>query len=214
MLAFRGSCDRPMANMKPAKSKDFRTQARNANGHTDEGMAMLESSIEEVGWFGAISVAADGEVFDGSARQEVVSKVLPEDAVVYDSDGTKPIYIRRVDIPNAQDPRAVKAGILANRVAEKNLSWESVNLDDISQDVDLGDWFAEEVLADLIDELDTTTSRFTDDPDKETPSIGEGGTPLAIVLSSSELKEWQVMKEVAGTQSDKTAFLKLMRGEI
>lgn len=48
-------------------SDEIRPQRRNANRHTERGMAALEQSIDQDGWIGAITVAADGETFGGSA---------------------------------------------------------------------------------------------------------------------------------------------------
>ena len=56
------------------------------------------------------------------------------------------------------------------------------------------------------------TSRFDKDDVEGVPSIMDGGIPLSIILSQSEYKEWQVIKEGLGG-SDTAAFLKLMRGE-
>ena len=84
----------------------IRPQRKNANRHTQRGMGLLESSIEKDGWIGAITTAADGETFDGSARVEVTARMaMLDDPIVIDSDGTRPIVVRRVDIPNADDHR-------------------------------------------------------------------------------------------------------------
>lgn len=120
---------------------NIRPQAKNANRHTQRGMQALEQSIAADGWIGAITVAADGETFDGSARVEKTAENgMLDDPIVIDSDGTRPIVVRRVDIPNAQDERAVRLGIAANRVAELNLEWEPDILTSIA-DVDLGSLF-------------------------------------------------------------------------
>ncbi len=45
-------------------------------------MAQLEKSIQSDGWIGAITIAADGETFDGSARIEVGASTGFDDALV------------------------------------------------------------------------------------------------------------------------------------
>ncbi|MEM9949484.1 MAG: hypothetical protein AAF810_25925 [Cyanobacteria bacterium P01_D01_bin.36] len=52
--------ERPLSTLLP--------QQNNFNKHTQRGMGMLERSIGEVGWIGAGTMAANGEIFDGSAR--------------------------------------------------------------------------------------------------------------------------------------------------
>ena len=66
-----------------------RPQRRNANRHTARGMQALEKSIEQDGWIGAVTVAADGETFDGSARVEKTAENgMLDDPIVLDIDGT------------------------------------------------------------------------------------------------------------------------------
>jgi len=123
----------------------IRPQARNANRHTQRGMAALETSIAQDGWIGAITVAADGETFDGSARVEKTAENgMLDEALVIDIDGTRPVVLRRTDIPNATDPRAVRLGVAANRVASLNLEWEPDVLAAIADSgVDLGSLFTD-----------------------------------------------------------------------
>lgn len=103
----------------------IKPQRANANKHTPRGMKALEESIQRDGWVGAITVAADLETFDGSARTEVGVGAGFEDAIVVRSDGSKPVVVVREDIPSADDPRAKRLGIAANRVAELNLGWDA-----------------------------------------------------------------------------------------
>lgn len=128
-----------------------RPQRTNANRHTVRGMAALETSIANDGWIGAITVAADGETFDGSARVEKTAENgMLDEAIVVDSDGTRPIVVRRTDIATATDPRAVRLGIAANRVASLNLEWEPDVLASIADSgVDLSSLFTADEWADV-----------------------------------------------------------------
>jgi hypothetical protein len=102
-------------------------------------MQALETSLANDGWIGAITVAADGETFDGSARVEKTAENgMLDEAIVIDSDGSRPIIVRRTDIAHATDERAVRLGIAANRVAALNLEWEpDILAGIIEQGVDL-----------------------------------------------------------------------------
>lgn len=118
--------------MMSAKSLGAITpQKRNANRHTQRGMGALEKSIQADGMIGAITVAANGEIFDGSARREVIETAGLDDAIIVRSDGSRPIIHIREDIPTADDPRAVRLGLAANRVAELNLAWDAELLAEI-----------------------------------------------------------------------------------
>ena len=137
-------------------------QRKNANRHTPRGMGMLEASIQQDGIIGAMTVAADGETFDGSARGEVlpavgfdlndvsqVVKAEPGRALIIESDGSSPLVHRRTDIPSADDPRARRLGVAANRIASVNLSWEPDVLAELNGAVDLSGMFFPHELANL-----------------------------------------------------------------
>lgn len=131
--------------MKKPKLKP-RVQTKNANLHTERGLGMLGTSIERDGWIGAITVANDGETFDGSARVEVGEF---EDAIVIESDGTKPIIHRRTDIPNADDPRAVRLGIAANRIPQVDLAWNPAILAELAPE-EIKGMFSDKELAEIL----------------------------------------------------------------
>jgi hypothetical protein len=119
------------------KTNTFRTQKRNTNKHTERGLSMLEESLSKDGFIGAMTATADGEIIDGSARLEKSGKVLEKPPMVIEVDGTHPVIVKRMDIPNADDPRAKRLAVAANRIAEVNLDYDQNLLDEISREVDL-----------------------------------------------------------------------------
>jgi hypothetical protein len=133
--------------VRTGKLNEFRVMKNNPNKHTERGLAALEASIAEVGYVAPVTVAADGEAIDGSARLDKVSAVLGDEALVIEHDGTRPVVMVRTDIPNAQDPKARKTAYLSNRVTEIDLAWDAAQiaadleaglaLDDVFTDVDL-----------------------------------------------------------------------------
>jgi hypothetical protein len=129
--------------MAKAKISDFRPQSRNANRHTQRGLGMLEKSMADNGFIGALTSAADGEIFDGSARLEVAYDRFGEEIepIVIDADGTRPIIVRRTDIPSASDPKAKKLAIAANRIAQVDLDWDPELLKAIGEEIDISDLF-------------------------------------------------------------------------
>lgn len=165
--------------MKSIKNiRAIKPQRRNANRHSQRGMGQLERSVQSDGWIGAITVAADGETFDGSARVEVASAVGFDDVIVVESDGTRPIVHVRTDIPTADDPRAARLGIAANRIAQTNLEWDTEVLAALAEDgVDLAAFWQD-------DELDELLGSLANDAPKDDPG--------AQVDRAEELREkWQ-----------------------
>lgn len=103
----------------------FTPQRRNANKHTQRGLGMLTDAMRRSGYVAPMTATADGEVIDGSARLEVAEDVFGGvEPLVIDHDGTRPVIMRRTDIPDASDPRAKRIAIEANRIAAVDLDWD------------------------------------------------------------------------------------------
>jgi len=99
--------------------KHYRPQKMNANKHTPFGLSKLRESIGADGIIGAITVARDGESFDGSARLETLAEAMPSVKIVeVETDGNTLIVNKRKDIPNANSPRAKRLGVAANVIAK------------------------------------------------------------------------------------------------
>lgn len=181
------------------KITDLKPQELNANRHKPRGMGQLEKSIQQDGWISAITVAADGETFDGSARLEVAAdKFADVEPIIVDSDGSRPVVVRRTDIPNASDPRAKRLGVAANRVAELNLDWDADVLAEIASEVDLSGLFDSSLFdepeieqAETPEEIPLT--RY-DVPDALFPTDNEYGIPtLKLELQSTMLEAPLIM---------------------
>ena len=185
-------------------------QRKNANRHTPRGMGMLEASIQQDGIIGAMTVAADGETFDGSARGEVlpavgfdlndvsqVVKAEPGRALIIESDGSSPLVHRRTDIPSADDPRARRLGVAANRIASVNLSWEPDVLAELNGAVDLSGMFFPHELANLAQ------------PDSE-PVDPDGLWEGMPEFEQEDQESWKAIKVHFASEDDYRAFARLV----
>jgi DNA modification methylase len=136
------------------KLSNFRTQRQNANAHTQRGLGMLTSAIQKDGWIGGMTVAADGETFDGSARLEVLADVMPDaDPIVVHTDGTRPVVVVRDDIPSASDPRAKRLGIAANRIQQVDYAPDAAVLAELAGEIDLGQFWNKDELAEILKDV-------------------------------------------------------------
>jgi len=149
------------------KITDLTPQRVNSNKHTPRGLGLLQDSIQKDGWLGAITVANDGESFDGSARIEVGASAGFEDAIVVESDGSRPIIHRRTDIPTADDPKARRLGVAANRIAQLDYDPDAAVLAGIVADgIDLSDLFTGEEFEALIADVEGDDGGINGDPDE------------------------------------------------
>jgi hypothetical protein len=98
--------------------RDFKPLVHNPNKHTEIGTKALEASMRMNGYVAPMTAAADGTILDGNARLEVAEDILQTDPLVIESDGTRPIIVKRTDIPNADTILAKRIILSANRVQE------------------------------------------------------------------------------------------------
>lgn len=125
----------------------FRPQAVNANRHTERGLSMLDGAMVEDGYVAPMTAAADGEVIDGSARLVRAAERFDGEALVIEHDGTRPIVMRRTDIPNAETEAAKRIAVRANRIAEVDLAWDPAVLASLPPAITGALWSPEELSA-------------------------------------------------------------------
>lgn len=136
-----------------AKLSDFTVQQKNVNRHKTRGMKALRDTIDEGGWVGAITTAANGETFAGSARLEVSYDRFGDEIepITVHTTGDRPVIVIRDDIPTASDPKAVKLGVADNRISEINYDPDIELLIEINDEIiQLDDLYYEDELAALV----------------------------------------------------------------
>ena len=135
------------------KLSDFQIQKNNVNRHKTRGMDVLKNVIATDGWQGAITVAANGETFAGSARLEVSYDRFGEETepITVHTTGDRPVIVIRDDIPTADDPRAIRLGIADNRISELNYDPDIELLSAIADEIDISDMYFEDELAALVE---------------------------------------------------------------
>ena len=140
-----------MTKVESGKLADYKPQNRNLNKHSVRGMGALESSMRKHGYVAPITVAADGEVIDGSARLETVANVFEDDVIVVHHSGDKPIIMVRDDIANASTNEARAISANANAIASINLVWDAAELfADMQSGIDFSDAFNTEELSAML----------------------------------------------------------------
>jgi hypothetical protein len=129
---------------------DFSPLSRNPNKHTPRGMALLEDAIHRDGYVAPMTATADGTIIDGNARLETVATALSSEPIIVNHDGTRPIIAVRTDIPNADDPRAKRIAVAANRIGAVDLEWDTAILSELANEIDLSGLFKDDELAELL----------------------------------------------------------------
>ena len=201
--------------MKKDKLSNYTVQERNANKHTARGLGMLDQSMSKDGWIGAITTANDGETFDGSARLETAYERFGEDVepIIVESDGTRPIIVKRTDIPNAQSEQAKRLSIAANRIAAIDLSWDAEILAEIADEVDLSSMFFEDELEALLSQVEDDDLDYAyQNKEIDTDNLDSSGTFKFTFEYTQYLKliaRFNEYKSEHGITEDDQAFAKL-----
>lgn len=145
--------DNGNSQIKKGKLSQFKPATSNSNRHTARGMEALGNAMSEVGYVVPVTVAADGEALDGSARLEKAFEKFGDEALIIKHDGTRPVVMVREDIPNAQTPLAKKLAISANRIGQLDLDWDTEQiLADMRDGLDLGNLWNEAELGEMIED--------------------------------------------------------------
>lgn len=140
--------DAPRSGVQPklyvSTIDEFQPQRANANKHDERGLGMLSQAMSEDGYVAPMTAVADGEIIDGSARLETAVEKFGDEVIVVDHDGTRPIIMRRIDIPNAETEAAKRVSLRANRIAEVDLKWDAEVLKEMDESLVAPLWTKEE----------------------------------------------------------------------
>lgn len=134
-MAKKQSAPKQAPRLRVGKVSEFRPQTENANKHTPKGLGALRKAMQSSGYVSPVTAVADGEVIDGSARIETAYDAFPDEALIIEHDGTRPIVAVRTDIKSAKSAKAKRIAIEANRIAQIDLDWDIDVLADMPADV-------------------------------------------------------------------------------
>lgn len=109
---------------------------RNTNKHTEEGLELLDKSIDNVGIIESYTISNDNVIISGNARHEKISAKFTKEPIVIETDGTEPIVIKRTDI-ESNTKIFHEASILANTTAHKNYNPDYDVIDEIAEEYDI-----------------------------------------------------------------------------
>ena len=140
----------------------------NANKGTERGRYMIEHSLQKLGAGRSLLVDKNNVVIAGNKTLESAVESGFEDAIVVETDGSKLVVVKRTDLDLQQDSKAKELAIADNRASEVSLNWDLQVLQEMGEEVDLGDWWKD-------DELDSLLAKV------DLPSEGDWGETLGAL---------------------------------
>jgi len=177
------------------KLNDLKPDSRNHNKHTPQGMALLEKSVEQVGIIESITVSNDDQIISGNARHEVIGRKFDAEPIVVETDGTRPVILKRTDI-QSNTPEFYKASILANTTAKKNIDIDLEVVEELAEEYELD---AEELGVDLLEDIE------------HSENLKELNSMIACALTDEEAEIWLKTKERLNKHKDKNAIFELIK---
>jgi hypothetical protein len=202
--------------MSKAKISEFRPQVKNANKHTPRGLGQLSTIVGSDGWISAITVCNDGETIDGSARLETAYEIFGDDVepIIVRSRGDRPIIHIREDIESADDPRAIKLSVAANRIAQIDLDWDVQVLKEWDEEIDLSSMFFDgEIESMLGGEPDNDSDYAYQNKEVDTDNLDSSGTfkfSFEYAQYLQLIARFNEYKSEHGITEDNEAFAKLL----
>lgn len=114
----------PAPKLRIAPLSEFSQDPENANKGTPRGKDLLKKSLQARRFARPTFAAADGTILGGNKTLDAAQEVGMQEAIVIESDGSRPIVHVRTDLANSKMPEARKLAIEDNRIAELSLSWD------------------------------------------------------------------------------------------
>lgn len=113
-----------LPNVRIAPLSNFKQDDENANKGTAKGAELLKQSLSARRFARPTFAAADGTILGGNKTLNAAQEVGMNEAIVIESDGSRPIVHVRTDLANSKTPEARRLALEDNRIAELSLSWD------------------------------------------------------------------------------------------
>lgn len=113
---------------KIVKMTDLTPDNKNANRGTIRGNAKLEDSIQFAGHGRAGLLDRNNKIIAGNKFYEKSGELGAEEAIVIESDGSLPIFVKRIDMSLDEDERARMLAYYDNAVAQMDLAWDEAQI--------------------------------------------------------------------------------------
>lgn len=113
----------------------------NANKGTEFGHHLMEKSFRELGAGRSILLDRNGKIIAGNKSTETAAAIGMEDVIIVETDGTKLVAVKRMDI-DIDSKQGRELAIADNATAKANIAWDQEVLTQIAEswEVDQQDW--------------------------------------------------------------------------
>ncbi len=156
--------------LRIAKLTEIQPDPMNANLHTERGRNMVERSLRERGFFRPMAAAGKGVsqpvMLAGNLTQETAASIGMDEAIIVETDGTRPIVHVRTDVEPGT-PEAILLGLEDNRAAEVSLNFSPQILQEYSTKLDLTPLWSKDELSAKLAEIPMNGRDEVEDPEPQ-----------------------------------------------
>lgn len=132
-----------------SKIDELKFDDKNFNKHTEYGMSLLEKSLRKFGGGRSILLDKNNNIIAGNGVVETANNIGFNDVQIVESDGSKLIAVKRVDVDINSD-QGREMALADNAVAAADLEWDKELINETVENA--GDWGVD-VLGFEVDEM-------------------------------------------------------------
>lgn len=130
--------------VKEKSIEDYKFDEHNFNQHTEEGMELLDKSIEQFGFGRSTLADKNGVMVGGNGVLETARKQGKTKVIEVETDGTELVVVKRKDI-DINTKKGRELAYADNKIAQTNLKWNEEQMEYAEQEYEckIEDWGGE-----------------------------------------------------------------------
>src|SRR5574342_659390 len=187
--------------LRIAKLDEFQLDPQNANAHTQRGGEMLATSLKQRKFFRPVAAVGDNTIMAGNHMIEKAIGAGMNEAIVIETDGTRPIIHKRIDIKRYTSREARRLALEDNRIAEVSLKWDDKELERLGVEVE-PQKTDDEHAAELMDKADELQKKWK----VCNGDIWQIGDHLIICGDCTKSDDWKKLLKTAGVENVNGVF--------
>ena len=127
--------------IKKAKLKDLVLDDRNFNKGTERGRELIEKSLREFGAGRSVLIDKNNRIIAGNKTRENAEAVGLDDVIIVETDGTKLVAVKRMDI-DLDSAKGREMALADNATVKMDLSWDDDQLRELQEEqgLNLDEW--------------------------------------------------------------------------
>ena len=184
--------------------EQLRQDEHNFNKGTEQGAALMERSLKELGAGRSILIDKNGNIIAGNKTQEAAIKAGIKKVRIVETTGDEIVAVKRTDV-DINDAKGRELALVDNLSTQVNLSWDEAELKAVGDQVEgfnLDEWGMEFDVSVPAEEETTEEDDFDEQKDA-----------VEIICQPGDLWQLGEHRLLCGDSTKKEDVAKLMQGE-